>query len=552
MRQGRLLNLPATKRVTCSAPANQQSSGHPVTRGLVLFLLAVCPFAAATTRRVNAGQSTSMIQRVIRGASPGDTVSFDAGRYNITSGLSLKCAVTYTATTPATPSNVILSASFPAESSDIFTLDPGCTTGMTTISYLAAVNAGLLIVNSPASNLTVTHNQVGGLKCCSSQFFDSALYFNSPGGSENFLTNATVTWNQFGDAKSCIAPQNAMTFTDKVNGYDGGCAGVTIQTSVNGMIFKYNNIFHVGEGVHIVCYGDVCDPPNGPQTINLVAEFNDFSNIHRIAWEEQTEKISGVVVDYNSLHDWYNPYFASFGLSMACCANPESYHPYLEVKSNIIAFNTVPTPKYGVYGYGIEAWGTHATYAHNLVETSNYTWASDGAAAGPGIAWGYGIQYGGTTFSYNTICGPVWHPKGYLQSEGFKDVPPPTTLTGNVTSATCASVPSVAPSISPSSGPQTFPLTVTVSDSGYTSGAQPLGNTGIWYTTDGSTPVPGWGTAQYLADGGKFVLKTPATVKAVGMWGAPNQPTSYSPGYGFVPSAVKSAQYVSGVATQRR
>jgi hypothetical protein len=31
------------------------------------------------------------------------------------------------------------------------------------------------------------------------------------------------------------------------------------------------------------------------------------------------------------------------------------------------------------------------------------------------------------------------------------------------------------------------------------------------------------------------------TVKAVGMWGAANQPTSYAPGYGYVPSAVVSA-----------
>jgi hypothetical protein len=36
------------------------------------------------------------------------------------------------------------------------------------------------------------------------------------------------------------------------------------------------------------------------------------------------------------------------------------------------------------------------------------------------------------------------------------------------------------------------------------------------------------------------------------MWGTPNQPTSYPAGYGFVPSAVKSAQYTSGVVSQPR
>jgi hypothetical protein len=517
----------------------------------VLFLLAICPLASATTRRVNAAQSTSMIQRVISGASPGDTVSFDAGRYNITSGLTLKCGVTYTATTPATPSNVILSAGFEEESTDIFTLNSGCTRGATTISYLAAVNAGLLLVNSPASNLTVTHNQVGNLKCCRSQLFSAALYFNDPaGGSANMLSNATVTWNQFGDAKSCTTPQNAMTYTDSSEGYDGSCTGVTVQTSINGMIFTNNNIFHVGEGVHLLCYGNRCDPPDGPQTINLLAEFNDFSNVHRIGWEEQPEKISGVVLAYNSLHDWLNPYFGSFGLSMACCANAASYSPYLKVLSNIIAFNTVPTPQYGVYGYGIEAWGTHATYANNLVQTSNYTWASNGAAAGPGIAWGYGTD-SASTFNHNTVCGPVWQRQGHLQSEGFKGVPSPT-LTANVTISTCPSHASAPPAISPDSGPQTFPLKVTLTDTGLDPATPaPLKNTGIWYTTDGSTPVPGLGTAQYVATGGTFVLSAPATVKAVGMWGAPNQPTSYAPGYGFLPSAVKSAQYASRVSTQQ-
>ena len=71
-------------------------------------------------------------------------------------------------------------------------------------------------------------------------------------------------------------------------------------------------------------------------------------------------------------------------------------------------------------------------------------------------------------------------------------------------------------------------------------------NTGIWYTTDGSTPVPGSGTAQYIASGGTIAVSTTTTVKAVGMWGAQNQPTSYPSGYGYAPSAVISATYTAG------
>jgi hypothetical protein len=77
---------------------------------------------------------------------------------------------------------------------------------------------------------------------------------------------------------------------------------------------------------------------------------------------------------------------------------------------------------------------------------------------------------------------------------------------------------------------------VTLSDTGR--------NTGIWYTIDGSSPVPGSGAAKlYTAP---FTLSATATVKAVGMWGNANQPTSYPAGYGYVPSAVVSATFTSG------
>ncbi|MGB8539357.1 MAG: Ig-like domain-containing protein [Acidobacteriaceae bacterium] len=116
---------------------------------------------------------------------------------------------------------------------------------------------------------------------------------------------------------------------------------------------------------------------------------------------------------------------------------------------------------------------------------------------------------------------------------------------------TPSAVASVAPTISPASGPQTFPLTVTLTDPGYTSGPQPLANTGIWYTTDGSTPVPGSGTAQRLDSGGTVTLNAAATVKAVGMWGSSNQPSSYPAGFGFVPSNVVTATYSASGAIKR-
>ncbi len=89
--------------------------------------------------------------------------------------------------------------------------------------------------------------------------------------------------------------------------------------------------------------------------------------------------------------------------------------------------------------------------------------------------------------------------------------------------------------ISPAGGAFTGSQTITL--------ANPGANTGIWYTTDGSAPVPGSGTARYYT--GPFAISSSATVNAVGMWGSIEQPVSYPAGYGYVPSDVVSAHFVA-------
>ena len=327
---------------------------------------------------------------------------------------------------------------------------------------------------------------------------------------------------------------NAMTDFDSPEDYQGGCAGLITQTSINGMVIENNNINHVGEGMHIECSGPCW--PNAYTTVNLVVQYNDFNQVHRIPWEQQPQATSGVVFQYNSIHDWMNPYFGSFGVSFACCGQSAT-SPYLNVSNNVIVMNSTPNYR---YGYGSEDWGLNATYDHNWIGTGNF---NNGA---PAMAWGYGNVI---SMSYNTVCGNGFVVGGFIVTE-FGTVAPPHT-DGNVKSQNCSVVTSVAPSITPSPGPQSFPLTVTVTDPGYTSGAQPLGNTGVWYTTDGSDPVPGSGTAQYLSSGGTFVLASAATVKAVGMWGAANQPASYAAGYGFVPSSEVTAAFTGAGGAKR-
>ena len=489
------------------------------------------------TINLNSSMSTSTLQSNLSSAPNCALILFAPGTYNITAGLTIPCGVTVTAATPATPSNVILSASFPEESSDVFKINGGCTNA-TSVSYLSSLHAGLLFVYTPSSNLTVTHNQANDLKCCNSQAYAPALYFAAVNNNPSYmLTNATVTWNQLGDSTSCTTPMDAMTDFDSPEDYQGGCAGIIIGTSVNGMTIENNKVFHVGEGMHVECSGNCY--PNAFTTTNLVVQYNDFDQIHRIAWEEQPQTTSGVVFQYNSLHDWMNAYFGSFGVSFACCGQGAS-SPWLNVSNNVIIQNTTPhfEPPYG-YGYGSEDWGLNATYDHNWIGSGNFNLGA------PGMTWGYGNV---SDMSYNTVCGNGFAGSGYIDSE-FGTVAP--NMTDNVKSTTCSGVTSAMPSIAPSAGAQTYPLTVTLTDQGLTTGSQPLSNTGIWYTTDGSTPVPGSGTAQYLASGGTFVLNAAATVKAVGMWGAANQPSSYASGFGFVPSSVVTANYSASGAVKR-
>jgi hypothetical protein len=537
-----------------------------MTKGLTLFLLAFCPLAGATTYTVNPSQRTSTIQAVIYRASPGDTVAFTAGTYKIAPRLFLKCGVTYTGPV-ATPATAILSSSMPERFSIFYLysnkdLTNPCTQP-TTIEYLDFMNSGGIYVQTSFTNLNILYNQFGNLPCCNSSVADQAIFFEGGETTSNrasMLTNTTISHNTFGDSTSCTSPMNAMTNTDSPEKYQGACNAIVFFTSIDGLKITYNNFYHVAEGVHINCpnYASQqyeCEPPGGALTQNITAEYNDFSNIHRITWEEQPQQSSGIVFEYNSEHDWFMPYFGSFGLSMACCYNGTT-PPSLNGSNNVIIFNTVPTPANAKgslrYGYGMEAMGKQAIYNNELVETTNYSPCTDGCgAAAPGMSYGRGPV---AKMNYNTVCGRAFAQSGsgFIVSEGLGALNDPPALVGNVTTATCPVVTSASPTISPASGAQTFPLVVTLSDPGYTSGAHPLGNTGIWYTTDGSTPVPGSGTARYVSNGDTFVLPAAGVVKAVGMWGAANQPASYPVGYGFVPSAVKSAQYTSGVANQQR
>ena len=492
---------------------------------------------------MNSSMSQSTLQSTISNAPNCALIVFAAGTYNITAPITLQCGVTYTGPA-ANPATAILSSSM-GMANTIFNLYSASCAQTTTIAYLKFMNSGGIYVQTSFSNLVITHNQFGNLPCCGGGVQPSTAGIFFDGGSDNTRSanNVTITWNQIGDSKSCTTPNNAMTDYDSPEDYEGNCEGIGVATSVNGMVIENNIIGPVGEGIHVLCYGNNCEPnqtPAGPITNNLTAMYNDFVGIHRIAWEEQPQATQNVVFKYNTEHDATNPYFGNFALSLACCDSGATA-PGIDVSDNVLIQNTSP---YVRYGYGIEAWGLGATYNNNLIQ---------GLGSPQGIAWCYGTGSG--TVSYNTVQGPNYSPSsvtyggnGYIGNEGTNSgcsMSSPATVTGNVTGTTPQAVTSVAPTISPASGAQTYPLTVTLTDPGYTSGPQPLGNTSIYYTTDGSTP-----TVNSTLYTGPITLSSPATVKAIGMWGSGANVKTYPAGYGFVPSAAVSTSYTSAAVVR--
>jgi hypothetical protein len=310
-------------------------------------------------------------------------------------------------------------------------------------------------------------------------------------------------------------------------------------------VAKYNTIQHVSEGIHF--YGTSYSNGRAANTCDgCDIEFNYFTQIHRMGIEFQVQTVNHAFINSNNVFSQpLNGYYESYVVSMPCCQYGHTFgsstiSPAAYFENNIEYSTNSPG-----FEWGVEAWGTGTQFNRNILQGT--------------ICTGFvpGFNSDNMSISNNVMQGPIMAGgacPNYPGNGSFIAGPEdggtvPQIIVGNITGSTPAAITSVAPGISPVPGAYSFPLTVTLTDPGYTSGSQPLGNTSIWYTTDGSTPVPGTGTAQYLASGGTFVLASPATVKAVGMWGTPPQPLSYPSGYGFVPSLVPTATYTSGSAT---
>ncbi len=527
----------------------------------VIVVMLFCPRAhAATCATLPAGASQATIQTALNSCGSGNTLAFSSGLYSTSSSLTIPCGVSVTG--PAVwPNTAVISTSAPTQ--NIFSYASGGCTAAMSIQWIHGANAGLLYTpgySGTYSHMTIEHNSSTNLPSDATTGTNpyaqsGSTYFD--GNQASVLSNITIEYNQFGDSNSCSAVINQNA------DYSGFCAGVFInQGQITNITVRYNEFFHLEEGVKNTAAGGNFAPTTAiSQSNNLDVEFNYFLNIHRIEIEFQGGVISTkTTVNNNIFQDQVSPFYGSLGISTPCCQymnfdeQASSVNPAV-TDSNNVKVETLTNSTTGCGEvFAVEFWGQGSQGNNNLIQ-GNAIGNCPGFSGG-GFLWGFGagawqinnnIIQGAFMATKQSVCGGT--STGYIVNEECQSNPP--TQSGNVLSATPTTVTSVAPTISPASGTYSGPHTVTMTDAGLTSGPGPQGNTSIYYTTDGSTPVPGGGTTQLYT--GPITLTTSATVKAVGFYGAGYTsgagpvpyPYSYPSGYGYVPSAVVSATYTS-------
>ena len=468
--------------------------------------------------KVNPGMSTQALQGALDRAPRGATVTFAAGNYPLTTALMIPCRDLHiTGPVAATPT-ATLTALY--QNGDIFIFQGGCP-AMGSVRYLHFAKTGAVYFGGgDDSNFTFEHNLVTELPSgINNVAAESGLYFD--GSLTTKLKNIVIKYNTFGDDKSCIA----VYATPHDQG--GYCAGViTHQGEDNNLTIDYNTFNHVEQGVHFLQLAEF--KPGQPTGVCLSCslQYNYIVHYHRIGIEIQTSTPSNpILVEHNAIVDPIAASWDTFAVSMACCQSGfvqtvNGHSPGYIFDDNVL-IASLPIGRGGCPPYGVEFWGTGPQGSNSLIQGTFCH----------GYTWGFGSAPWSITHNY--ICGPNFATKGgYITNQQHQNNPP--LQSDNITGTRCLPTASQAPVISPPGGSISGSQVVTLSDDGK--------NTGIWYTTDGSTPVPGAGTARYYT--APITLTGTTTVKAVGMWGAPNQPVRYPTGFGYVPSSAITASYV--------
>lgn len=451
-----------------------------------------------------------------------NTYNFAAGTYS---------QITSTLTFPCSTGNVYQgapSAFVPGAANTPTTIFAATFTGsnlirVTGTNSLTTVGSGCKIdsiwfqnqnvyVQPPVSGLQFTHNRVSGIvgsvKGSGNTTSWAGVYVDN--GTVQDIGYSTFQYNTFGPSCTDV---DATIGTD----YGGTCGGIIVHGSNVNLTVADNNVSgQVEEFFHTLAQGT-----GGQVSKGLTIVRNDMSNVHRIGIELQQQDVSNAVVQYNDMRDEFNPAQFSFLISAACCgAAGGSASPGVVINNNVL-FNNVPLSSGETYnvGYGIELWGNGSQATGNLLQAKSFAnaIALGGFSSGPSA----GLQATGNVIQGN-ITVPNCEMGGASPNCTYAGA---SVMSPNTGSSTINAQVSATPQIAQVNG--IFTLSVASQ------------NTSIWYTTDGSNPVPG--VSQLYTT--PFQVSGTTTVKAVGMWGTGANPYSYASGYGYVASPAVSSTF---------
>ncbi len=517
-----VLDLAAPVQSTAAFSAPETVDDAPGTPKLITVVFSEPPRTGPVVN-VNSGMSSEALQSAMSRAPRGATILFAAGTYNLTTQITVPCHNLHLTGPVAAMPTAILAASY--KNSHILAFNGGCA-NLGSIRFLHFENTGAVYFGvGDNSNFTFEHNLVTNLPSGLNNITTEAgLWFD--GTLSTTLKNVLIRYNTFGDDHSCTT-----VFAD-IKDQGGYCAGViTSQGEDQNLTVEYNNFIHVEQGIHFVQLATFNPGKPNSVCVSCRVDYNYILNYHRIGIEIQVSTPTDpILIEHNAVVDPINSSWGTYAVSLACCLTDRfmrttGHSPALLFDDNVL----VATKPIGSEcpPYGVEFWGIGAQGTNSLVEGTFCN----------GYTWGFGAAPWAIKDNY--ICGPNYAKGGgYITNQQKKDNPP--MQSGNVVAASCSARASKTPEISPAGGTFSGSQEVRLTDSG--------SNTGIWYTTDGSTPVPGSGTARYYT--APFIISKTTTVKAVGMWGAANQPVNYPPGHGYIPSSIITASFTAASSSR--
>ena len=322
-----------------------------------LFLFFAVVFATrgqASTITVVPSEALNQIQASINNSHAGDTISFQAGTFNI-SNVRLLPGRTYLG---ATSGQTILHGS--GGSALMVFYGSGLTLQHITF------DGGGLYLGGAVSNVHLEYNTFQNISFGPNA---SQEWGNWPATDaihvDSSITSSDISYNTFHNLDTQIMQQ----YVD----WNLGVTGI-FGYNLNSTTITYNTFDTVNEGIHFF------------SSTNSQVEHNTLIRFHRIGMEFQNTT-SNLDLGYNSFSQPVVPFFATFGISAAITGGNATIH------DNFIDDQVDKTCGSGCWiGYGVEAWGAGTVVTRNTIQGH----------------WGNGVAIGPSSnlqVTNNKICG---------------------------------------------------------------------------------------------------------------------------------------------------